>query len=209
MGLSASSSTSKSKLGLGFMRHNLNNLTEGRKIIDYAMSNGINYFETCYFYLDHQCEEYVYDLLSRYSRSAYSICGKMSLAEGFISPDFTYKDLYYKQLKRVPKHYFDYYILQTFRPYAYNQVMGTDMLDFFQKEKKKGNIGSFGFSEQCESELLKKFLVFDKWDIAQMAFNYYDWFLCDKSTNYSLIAEKGIPIVAQAPFKGGLLIRDF
>jgi predicted aldo/keto reductase-like oxidoreductase len=40
-----------------------------------------------------------------------------------------------------------------------------------------------------------------------MPLNYYDWFLCEKNKNYELITAKNIPIIAQAPFKGGLLVN--
>lgn len=40
-----------------------------------------------------------------------------------------------------------------------------------------------------------------------MPVNYYDWFLCEKDKNHKLITDKNIPIIAQAPFKGGLLVN--
>ena len=201
----ASSSISRmqaTKLGLGFMRHDLNG--DSQRVVDYAMANGINYFETCYFYLNHECENFVHSLLKPYARSTYEICGKLSLSEAF-APAVNYKEMYYEQLRRVPGGYFDVYILQTLCPNAYYQIFCTDLIEFFIKEKEKGNIGKFGFSEQCHANLLNKFLKTDCWDIAQMAFNYYDWYLCEKDINHRLISEKNIPIIAQAPFKGGLL----
>lgn len=193
------------KLGIGFMRYDLNR--NNQKIIDFAIEHNINYFETCYFYLNHHCEEFVYDLLSRYNRNDYEICGKLSLNEGFQVSDSFYKNLYYEQLKRVPSHYFDYFLLQTLTPSSLYQIFYTDLYDFFQKEKEKGNIKAFGFTEQCDSSFLKIFLQ-SQWDIAQMPLNYFDWFLCQGQENYQLIKEKNIPIIAQAPYKGGLLIKS-
>lgn len=193
-----------SKLGLGFMRHDLNK--NNQELIDYAISNGINYFETCYFYLNHQCEDYVYSLLTSYSRSSYEICGKLSLIEAFASD---YKKMYFEQLAKVPGHYFDVYLLQTLNPKVFYWIYSSDILEFFQKEKEKGNIGRFGFTEQCDNNTLKKFLNLDCWDIAQMPLNYYDWYLCDSDKNYIDIKAKNIPIIAQAPLKGGSLIKNF
>ena len=186
------------------MRHDLNG--DSQCIVDYAMANGINYFETCYFYLNHECENFVYSLLKPYARSTYEICGKLSMIEAFAN-DANYKNMYYEQLKRVPQGYFDVYILQTLAPSAYYQIFGTDLIEFFTREKEKGNIIKFGFSEQCHANLLNKFLKTDCWEIAQMPLNYYDWHLCEKDINYKLITEKNIPIIAQAPFKGGLLAQ--
>ena len=44
-----------SYLGLGIMRHNPQNFSLTKKIVDYAIRNGVNYFESCYFYLNNQC----------------------------------------------------------------------------------------------------------------------------------------------------------
>lgn len=200
-------SKNKTKLGLGFMRYNLSR--NNQEIIDYALANGINYFETCYFYLDHQCEDFVYSLLKKHNRQEYEICGKLSLVECFLNRNNNeYKDIYYSQLRKVPGNYFDVFLLQGFQPSAYYQIFGTDMIEFFQKEKEKGNILRFGFAEQCAHDLLSKFLTLDCWDIAQMPLNYYDWFLCDSDENYRLIKEKNIPIIAQAPFKGGEIVKN-
>lgn len=193
------------KLGLGFMRYDLNK--NYQNILDYAFNNNIKYFETCYFYLNHQCENFVYDLLKKYPREEYEVCGKLSLVEAF-NNEQNFKQFYYEQLKKVPKQYFDNYIIQTLRPYHIEKIFNTDIYEFFQSEKQKGNIKSFGFSEQCDPSYLKIFLNNFKWDIAQIPLNYYDWFLCQGAENYNLIKEKNIPIIAQAPYKGGLLINN-
>ena len=193
-----------SRLGLGFMRYDLRK--DNQPLVDFALDHGINYFETCYFYLDHQCENFVYNLLNRYSRYDYEICGKLSLNEAFY-PEVDYKLMYESQLKKVPKNYFDYYILQTLRPSSIHQVFNIDIYEFFQKEKEKGNIKNFGFSEQCDPTILKPFLQTYQWDIAQMPLNYFDWFLCQSNKNYDLIKQRNIPIIAQAPYKGGLLMK--
>ena len=41
-----------------------------------------------------------------------------------------------------------------------------------------------------------------------MPINYYDWFLCRYNENYQLARKYNIPIIAQAPVKGGLLLKD-
>lgn len=194
-----------SKLGLGFMRYDLGK--NNQPLVDFAMNHGINYFETCYFYLNHQCENFAYDLLYKYPRDEYEICGKLSLGEAFLYNDYSYKDMYYSQLKKVPKNYFDYFLIQTLRPQAIRQVFLTDLYDFFQQEKKKGNIKEFGFSQQSDPSIFNLFMN-KQWDIMQTPVNYFDWFLCKHDINYQLIKNTGAKIVAQAPYKGGLLVKD-
>lgn len=40
-----------------------------------------------------------------------------------------------------------------------------------------------------------------------MPINYYDWFLCRYDECYQLACEYNLPIIAQAPVKGGLLVK--
>ena len=40
-----------------------------------------------------------------------------------------------------------------------------------------------------------------------MPINYYDWFLCRYDENYKLARKHNLPIIAQAPVKGGLLVN--
>lgn len=182
------------------MRHS--NFYESQKIVDFAMSHGQNYFETCYFYLNYNCENYVYNLLKNYDRNEYEICGKLPL-------NFSdYKKIFQEQLNKVPKKYFDYYILQAVSYNNIYYILKNDIINFFIKEKIKGNIKNFGISIQCNSYCLKQLLDLYQWDIIQMPLNYFDWFISNEiQQNYKLIEEKNIPIIAQAPLKQGMLIQ--
>ena len=68
---------SKSKLELGFMRHKTDMPHISQEIVDYAIANNQAYFETCYFYLNNKCEDFIYSLLTKYNREDYELCGKM------------------------------------------------------------------------------------------------------------------------------------
>lgn len=190
---------------LGFMRYNTN--INYQHLIGYAMEHGVNHFETCYFYLDYQCEQFVNNLLKPYSRDRYEICGKFSFTEA--SRFSCFQDFYYDQLRRVNGNYFDTYLLHCLRPAAI-PYLRNEVIDFFEKEKDKGNIRRFGFSEQCDNIMLEKILSLGyHWDIAQMPLNYFDWYLNYSQDNYYLLQKYNIPIIAQAPLKGGLLAHDY
>lgn len=192
------------KLGLGFMRHSIDS-TDGQYIVDYAMSHGINYFESCYFYMEGQCEEYIYSLLSKYNREDYKICGKMPI-KNFL-PYENYKDVFETQLKRVPGHYFDYYLLQAVDLTCSYTIFSEQLIPFFLDQKKKGTIKKFGLSIQCDPNTLEQYLALKCWDIVQMPLNIYDWFYCFSETNYEIIQKYNLPIIAQAPLKGGNTLK--
>ena len=188
------------------MRHDLNHPERGQELIDWAISHGVNHFEHCSFYLDWQCEKYMYNLLSKYSRKEYYICGKMPMYSVITRKDF--KQLFQEQLNQVPGNYFDTYILQAVDDRVSLDIYEQNIIPFFLEEKRKGTIKRFGISIQCLPEVFEKYLKLKCFDIVQMPINYYDWFLCRYNENYQLARKYGLPIIAQAPLKGGLLLKE-
>lgn len=191
---------------LGFMRHNTKHPEQGQELIDWAMSHGVNHFEHCSFYLDWQCEEYMYSLLSKYPRESYYICGKLPVYNVITNRDF--KQLFQEQLEKVPGHYFDTYILQAVDDRSSLDIYEQNIIPYFLEQKEKGLIKRFGISIQCLPEVFEKYLKLGCFEVVQMPINYYDWFLCRYDENYALARKYDIPIIAQAPVKGGLLLKE-
>lgn len=194
------------QIELGIMRHDINNPQKSQELVDWAMAHGVNHFESCWFYLNGQCEPFLYSLLNKYHRNEYYICGKMPIHN--IVQFQNFKDIFATQLERVPGHYFDTYLLQALNETSLYDIYTNEIIPFFLEQKKIGTIRRFGLSIQCIPETFKKYLDLKCWDVAQMPLNYYDWFLCRYDENYQLACEYGLPIIAQAPVKGGLLVKD-
>ena len=178
---------------------------ENQQLIDWAMKNGINHFESCWFYLNYNCENFIYSLLKKYNREEYFICGKMPVHNILKNND--YKDIFKEQLNRVPGNYFDTYLLQALDEKVILDLKELKIIPYFLQQKKKGLIKRFGLSIQCRPEIFKLLLDLKCWDVVQMPINYYDWYLCRYDENYKLACKYNIPIIAQAPVKGGLLTK--
>jgi predicted aldo/keto reductase-like oxidoreductase len=191
---------------LGFMRHDPKNPQIGQELVDWAMAHGVNHFEQCAFYLNWHCEEYMYSLLEKYPRESYYVCGKMPIHNVVTHTPF--EKVYADELAKVPGHYFDTYIIQAVDDRATIELATRGIVPFLMKEKEKGNIKRLGISIQCLPETFKKYLDLKCWDVVQMPINYYDWFLCRYDENYQLACEYNVPIIAQAPVKGGLLVKS-
>lgn len=192
-------------LELGIMRHHERNKAQGQELIDWAMAHGINHFEACWFYMNGQCEPYLYSLLNKYNREDYVICGKLPIHN--VLDHLTHQEVFEEQLRRVPGHYFDTYILQALDDRVYQEIQDKQIVEYFLEQKAKGTIKRFGLSIQCLPSTFKKYLEWGCWEVVQMPINYYDWFLCRYDENYKLACEYGLPIIAQAPVKGGLLVK--
>ena len=67
-------SLSCSYLGLGYMRYHNKTQKEINEMVNFAIRKGINYFESCYFYLDNQCEHIVAESLKKYNREDFFYC---------------------------------------------------------------------------------------------------------------------------------------
>lgn len=188
-------------ISLGFMRHEINPIVD-QKFVDYAISCGINSFETCEFYMNKQCEQYVYSLLKKHPRNSYYIYGKMPK---YIVRQEKYKEVFKQQIEKVPNGYFDYYMLQALDETSLYFLLHTDIIQFFQEKKQAGLIHKFGISIQCTPDITKTLLQMHNWDFVQLQLNYFDWYFCQADENYDLAVKHNLPIIAQAPLKGGLL----
>lgn len=191
------------KFGLGFMRHT--NQQDSQYLVDYAMlSDSTNYFEIAPFYLNNNCENYVYNLIKKYNRHSYQICQKMPIKEFLQKNNF--QKTYEQQLKKVPGNYFDTYLLQSLSHESFYYLYNSSIIPFFLEEKKKGNIQKFGFSDKSNYSTFHALLNLHCWDVIQTPINYIDWRFGEGKKKYlDLITYKNIDIIAQAPLRGGTL----
>lgn len=76
------SDISLSTLGMGNMRLPVQRLgtkidrTKAQEIIDYAMENGVNYYDTAYIYHFGESEKFLGEALKKYPRETYHLATK-------------------------------------------------------------------------------------------------------------------------------------
>ena len=203
-------------LGLGTMRFPLiNGSTNAADIdeekvaemIDIAMSNGVNYFDTAYPYHASRSEIVLGKLLSKYPRQSYYLATKFPGHQILSSydPEAVFED----QLKKCQTDYFDFYLLHN----VYENSINTyndgryGIIDYFVEQKRKGRIKHLGFSTHGGCELLRTFLKEhgDKMEFCQIQLNYLDWTLQDAKTKCEILSEYSIPVWVMEPVRGGKL----
>lgn len=216
-----------SLLGYGCMRWPMIKGQNGKDIIDqeavnemvdYAMANGINYYDTSPAYLQGQSEKAAGIALSRYPRDSYFLATKLSNF-GDSSPEAS-KKMLEDSLRELNTSYFDYYLLHAIGgggvPVFEKRYVQNGMIDFLKKKKEEGVIRNLGFSFHGSPETFDYFMsLHDKgeilWDFVQIEMNYIDWNHADgvRNTNASYLYEqldkRGIPIVVMEPLLGGRL----
>lgn len=196
-----------SYLGLGIMRHNPQNFSLTKEIVDYSIEHGINYFESCYFYLNNQCEQILQKALASHPRDSYKLCAKMPV-HGILEAKKNPQIIFEEQKSHLKTDYFDVYLLQALDRNALSILKDTKVLDFLFAQKEKGTIKQLGFSFHDSPEWLEKYLKLQCWDLVQLQLNYYDWYLSSGKENYLIAKDYNMPIFVMGPTKGGTLINE-
>ena len=216
-----------SLLGYGCMRWPMIPGPDGKDIIDqeavnemvdYAMANGINYYDTSPAYLQGQSEKAAAVALSKYPRSSYYLATKLSNF-GDSSPEAS-KKMFEESLRIFNTDYIDYYLLHAIggggrRAYEARYV-DNGMIDWLKKKKEDGVIRNLGFSFHGSPETFDYFMSLHDngeihWDFVQIEMNYVDWNHADgrRNTNasylYAELDKREIPIVVMEPLLGGRL----
>lgn len=199
-----------STLGLGGLRFpeisgkpDCINRVEGQKVVDAAISCGINYFDTSHTYQNGDSERFLGEALSKYPRDSYYLASKF-----YVDYSDDIEATFEEQLRRCRTDYFDFYLLHcldegTIGPYMDEN---TDYLGYLLEQKKAGHIRNIGFSSHAAPETLGHFLDwYDEFDMALIQLNYLDWTLLDGKRQYEILAEHQIPIWVMEPLKGGIL----
>ncbi len=203
-----------SNLGFGTMR--LPTLTDGsidqaqvEAMTDYAISHGINYFDTAWPYHDGNSEISIGKALRKYPRDSYYLATKYPGHQ--ISKSYNPEEVFEAQLKKCGVEYFDFYLLHN----VYENSIATyldqrwGIIDYFKEQKKLGRIKHLGFSCHCRTELLKEFLDAAGTDMefCQIQLNYLDWTLQDAKGKVELLNRYHIPIWVMEPVRGGRLAK--
>lgn len=200
---------SLSTLGMGNMR--LPTLGDGPNapidkekataIIDYAMKNGINYFDTAYPYHGGQSEKFLGEaLVGRYPRDSFYLASKY-----FVLAKADYKAMFQEQLERLQTDHIDFYLIHGIFDHTYQMYLDNGCIDYFLEQKRLGRIRYLGFSSHASVENLTTFADHHAWDFAQIQMNYYDWMTADTAKEYQVLADRNIPVIVMEPCRGGKL----
>ncbi|MBO5900397.1 MAG: aldo/keto reductase [Lentisphaeria bacterium] len=170
-----------------------------------AISAGVNYFDTAYFYHRGLSEKCIGDLLGRYPRNSYLLADKMPVR--MLKKESDLERIWQEQLKRCKTTYFDFYLLHALNKRNWQKAKELKVYEFLMKKKEKGEIRHLGFSFHDKPEVLEDIASAFKWDFAQIQLNYYDWTQYKSKEQYEILASKNIPVIVMEPLRGGTLAK--
>lgn len=210
-----------SQLGFGTMRFPVLENKEidfaaVEKMVDYAIANGVNYFDTALPYHDGEAEVVIGKILKKYPKEKWFLADKYPGHQ--IADTYNPKEVFEDQLKKCGVEYFDFYLLHNV--YENDIQVYEDpkwgIVDYFVEQKKLGRIKHLGFSTHGESECIESFL---DWcdakygrpdgkcimEFCQIEMNYLDWTLQRANKKYELLEKRNIPMVIMESVRGGKL----
>lgn len=199
-----------SLLGFGFMRlpvqKNNPALIDDEKafeMIDYAIGQGVNYFDTAYIYHEGKSEFFVSRALKKYPRESFFLADKLPIWAVKVEEDVD--RIFNEQLKKCNVDYFDYYLMHAMSKGSFEKAIKLNIYDKLKEYQKQGRIRNIGFSFHDTPEVLEWMLDTYEWDFVQIQLNYLDWELQNAKKQYELIEAKGIPCIVMEPIRGGAL----
>ena len=178
-------------------------------MVDYAMENGVNYFDTAWPYHSGLSETELGLALEKYPRDSYYVATKYPGHQ--VSKNYDPAAVFERQLEKCGVDYFDFYLLHNVYENSLDVYMDEKwgIFEYFKEQKKLGRIKHLGFSTHATTETMKKILdvMGDDMEFCQIQLNYVDYTLQDGIGKIKLLGERNIPIWVMEPVRGGKLCR--
>ena len=206
-----------SALGLGTMRLPVTSETDDtqidveqtEKMVEYAIKNGINYFDTAWGYHSGESEKVIGNALSKYPRESFYLATKFPGYD--LSNMDKVEEIFEAQLKKCKVDYFDFYLFHNVYEKNIDSYLDEKygILAYLLKQKENGRIKHLGFSVHGSLEVMKRFLeAYGKhMEFCQIQLNYLDYKFQDAKAKVELLNEYNIPIWVMEPLRGGRLAK--
>ena len=206
-----------SALGFGAMRLPVIDGDDGRideaaalRMVDTAMQNGINYYDTAWGYHGENSELVMGKALSRYPRDSYYVATKFP---GYDPSNWgKVEEIFEQQLKKLGVEYFDFYLFHNVCEMNIDAYLNDEkygIYSYLMKQKLSGRIKHLGFSCHGSIPVLQRFLdAYGKdMEFCQLQLNYLDWTFQNGKEKVDLLDQHNIPVWVMEPLRGGKLAK--
>ena len=203
-----------SMLGMGSMRLPVIDGDDSRidevaaaKMVDLAMKQGINYYDTAWGYHDGNSELVMGRALSRYPRESFYLATKFPGYD--LSNMDKVEEIFEKQLEKCGVEYFDFYLVHNVCEMNINEYLDEKygIYEYLVKQKENGRIRHLGFSAHGSVEVIKRFLARygNAMEFCQIQLNWLDWEFQNAKGKLELLKEHNLPVWVMEPLRGGKL----
>ena len=205
-----------SALGMGCMRlptvdgnNGVIDVAATEALVDYAIKNGVNYFDTAWIYHNETSESVIGEILQKYPRKSFNLATKFPGCD--VSNMTRVAEIFEAQLKKCRVEYFDFYLFHSVSEGNINEYLDPKygVYDYLVEQKKNGRIRHLGFSTHGALPTMRRFLeAYGKdMEFCQIQLNWLDWKLQNAKAKVELLKEYNLPIWVMEPVRGGRLIN--
>ncbi len=206
-----------SALGFGAMRLPVIGGDDGRidedaalRMVDTAMKNGVNYYDTAWGYHDGNSETVMGRALARYPRDSYYVATKFP---GYDASNWgKVAEIFPRQLEKLGTDHFDFYLFHNVCEMNIDAYLDDEkygIYSYLMEQKRQGRIRHLGFSCHGGPDVLERFLdaYGDDMEFCQLQLNYLDWTFQQGREKTEILARRGIPVWVMEPLRGGKLAK--
>lgn len=183
--------------------------TKTQAMVDYAMEQGVNYYDTAWGYHDGHSETVMGKALSRYPRENYYLATKFPGYD--LSNMDKVEEIFEKQLEKCGVEYFDFYLFHNVCEMNIDAYLDEKygIYEYLMKQKEAGRIRHLGFSAHGNLDVMKRFLdAYGKdMEFCQIQLNFLDWTFQGAKEKVELLKEWNIPVWVMEPLRGGKLAK--
>jgi predicted aldo/keto reductase-like oxidoreductase len=186
--------------------------SKARKLLHYAIDQGVNFMDTAYFYhaavfgQAGESEPFLAEALSGGWRKRVYLATKMPL---FLLRQKEQMDTFLKeQLERLKTDYIDFYLLHGLNGETWDRLRDLGVREFLDKKKAEGKFRFPAFSFHGKAEDFMRICDEYDWTYAQIQYNYIDVDFQAGYKGLKYAADKGIGVVVMEPLKGGKLAQN-
>lgn len=177
------------------------------EMVEYAMKNGINYYDTAWGYHSGNSEIVMGKILKKYPRESFNLASKFPGYDLSNMPKV--KEIFEKQLEKCQVEYFDFYLFHNVCEMNIDAYLDPKygIYDYLIEQKRNGRIKHLGFSAHGAYKIMKRFLdAYGKdMEFCQIQLNWLDWTFQGAKDKVELLNEYNIPVWVMEPVRGGKL----
>lgn len=179
---------------------------EAKRMIRYAIDQGLNYVDTAYPYHGGESEKVVGRVLRDGYRDRVRLATKLPCWLVETAADF---DKYLnEQLHKLQTEHVDFYLLHSLNKGSWPKVRDLGVLPWAEKAIADGRIGHLGFSFHDEYAVFQEIVdAYDGWSFCQIQYNYIDIANQAGTKGLQYAASRGLAVVIMEPLLGGRLVK--